>query len=389
MEQFRKLKQWFSEKFQHDSLIYRIVDKTYHWLSSIKYDLTHSSSVKNAKQRRHFAKQVKNAIKIINEQYKDSEYIALYNPTWLGVANSTKGLFTNTVPLEQVFGRLKIRAVAKAIIKANIKTIIFSQIVDGWVDVLKKVKKSNPNVKIKVIWHANNFEVMSDYTWDLNKKVLKLYDEKYIDEFAFVKKSMVEFYNRAGYKARYLTNNVHLDESQMKSNKQTDFNRIQVGVYNANSRELKNVYNQLCAVKLIDGAIADIVPTNEQITKFAKMINLEHTSLPDYIDTKDLLNRCIENDINSYITFTECSPMVPLESFEAGVPCLVGSNNDYFQNSKLKSYVVVEREDDPVYIKDKMIECLKNKEEVMELYKQWKEQYDEDCKRYVKEFIED
>ncbi len=389
MEQFRKFKRWFNEKFQHDSLIYRIVSKAYHSISRVKYDLTHSTSVRNAKQRKHFSKQVKNAIKIINERYKDAEYIALYNPTWLGVANSTKGLFENIVPLEQVFGRMKIKSVANTLIKANIKTIIFSQIVDGWVDILKEVKKSNPNVKIKVIWHANNFEVMSDYTWNLNKKVLKLYDEKFIDEFAFVKKSMVEFYNNVGYKSKYLTNNVHLDENQAKSSKKVDFNNIRVGIYNANSRELKNVFNQLCAINLIDGAKADIVPINEAITKFADLINLEYSSLPDYINTKDLINRCIENDINSYITFTECSPMVPLESFEAGVPCLLGSNNDYFQNSKLRSYVVIEREDDPLYIKDKIIECLKNKEEIMELYKNWKKQYDEDCKRYVKEFIED
>ena len=389
MEKFRQLKRWLSEHLNHNSIIYKIIYKSYHKVSSIKYDITNTKSSKNWKQKIHYKKQVYNAINIINNNYVNAEYIALYNPTWLGVANSTKGLFSNAVPLEQVLGRRKIAKISKAILKANIKTIIFSQIVDGWTDILRYIKKKNPNLKIKVIWHANNFEVISDYTWDLNKKVLKLYDDKFIDEFAFVKKNMVEFYNKAGYKAVYLTNNVHINETINKTEETSDSNYLKIGIYNANSRELKNIYNQLAAIRLLKGAKVDIVPANADIIKFANIMKLEFTHLMDYIDTKDLLRRLKSNDINIYITFTECSPMVPLESFEIGVPCLIGNNNDYFQNSELRKYVVVDREDDPVYIKEKIINCIENKDKILEMYKDWKKQYDKDCEEYVKAFIKD
>lgn len=381
----KKLKQYVKSILNKDSFIYRAIRKIYHTLSTLKYKIVNYT--KDKKQKKYYTEQVNKAVKIINKKYKNAEYIVLYNPTWLGVANSTKGLFKNIVPLEQVFGRKNIRKISRAILEADIKQVIFSQIVDGWTDVLKYIKDNNKNITIKVIWHANNYEVLSDYTWQLNKNVINLYDKNYINRFAFVKKNMVEFYNKVGYKASYITNNVNTTGINKYETKKTNLENIRIGVYNANSRELKNAYTQLSAIKFIDNAKADIVPTNDAILKFVNVINLEYTSLPDYIPTKELLERCQENDINLYITYTECSPMFPLESFDVGVPCLVGNNNDYFRDAELGKYVVVDREDDAEYISKKIIECLKNKEKVMNLYRTWKEQYDKKCKEYVEEFI--
>ena len=93
------------------------------------------------------------------------------------------------------------------------------------------------------------------------------------------------------------------------------------------------------------------------------------------------------NDINIYATFTECSPMFPMESFEVGVPCLIGNNNDYFQGSKLREYVCVNREDDPKEMYNKIVKVLENKEEVMNLYKKWKLNFDLENNKEVERFI--
>lgn len=380
-----KLKQLIKSCLKQESFIYKAIRKIYHILSTLKYKVVNCK--KEKQERKVYNKQLNDAIKIIKEKYENAEYIVLYNPTWLGVANSTKGLFENIVPLQQVFGRKNVKKISNAILQSNIKQVIFSQIVDGWTDVLKNIKDKNKDIIIKVIWHANNYEVLSDYTWQLNKNVLELYNKEYINCFAFVKKNMAEFYKEAGYRTSYITNNVNTTGIQKKLTKKVDFNNIKVGVYNANSRELKNAYTQLSAIKYTENATADIVPTNEAILKFASIIKLKYTSLPDYIPTKTLLERCQENDINLYITYTECSPMFPLESFEVGVPCLVGNNNDYFQDTELGKYVIIDREDDAEYISKKIMKCLENKEEIMKLYNEWKKQYDKKCKKYVKEFI--
>ena len=99
------------------------------------------------------------------------------------------------------------------------------------------------------------------------------------------------------------------------------------------------------------------------------------------------MKRIQKNSVNIYPTFTENAPMFPLESFEMGVPCLLGNNNDYFVGTKLGEYVILESEDDAEYIKERIENVLKNREEVMELYRQWKKDFDKKCEELVEEFI--
>ena len=378
----QKLKNFVKRFIKKDSLIYKIIRKIYHILSTTKYKITNSKKIKE--QNKHYSKQVEKAQEEL-KKYNNKEYIVFYNPTWLGVANSTKGLFENIVPLEQVFGKKNVKKIAKAVVENNIKSVIFSQIVDGWVDVIKLIKDLNTSIKIKVIWHGNCYEFFSDYTWNLNKEIMNLYKQEKVDSLAFVRSTMYEFYKKMGFKSYYLQNNVHLDNIEKIQKEKGQ--KTKIGIYNADTRELKNIYTALSSMKLVPNAIADVVPINEGAKKFTNILNLETTSINEYIPTQDLLRRIQENDINIYPTFTENAPMFPLESFEVGVPCLLGNNNDYFLGTKLGEYVILTKEDDPEYIKEKIINCLEHKEEIMNLYKEWKKEFDIKCENLVKKFI--
>jgi len=366
-----------------DTLIYKVFRKIYHILSTAKYKITNHRKIKA--QRKYYNEQATKSVSIIN-QYKEADYIVFYNPTWLGVANSTKGLFKNIIPLEHVYKKKIINNIASEIAKNDIKSVIFSQVCDGWIDILKQVKKINENIKIKVIWHGNCYEFFSDFTWILNKEVMQLYKKNKIDSFAFVRTTMYEFYKKAGFKSFYLQNNVHLENIEKIKEKSKDKNK-KVGIYNADSRELKNIYTSLSAIKLLEDGVADVVPINDGAKKFAKILKLKVTSVNDYIPTEELLKRIQQNEVNIYPTFTENAPMFPLESFEMGVPCLLGNNNDYFVNTKLGEYIILTKEDDPEYIKDKIVNCIENKEEIIRLYKEWKKEFDIKCENLVNEFI--
>lgn len=380
----QKLKNFIKRFIKKDGFLYRVIKKIYHTLSVAKYKITNNKKLKE--EQKHFSEQVSNAVEVI-KTYKDEDYIVLYNPTWLGVANSSKGLFKNIVPLEHVYKTKDIKKIVHAVNGNSIKSVIFSQVCDGWIDIIKELKRENSKILTKVIWHGNCYEFFSDFTWNLNKEVMQLYKEKKIDSFAFVRSTMYEFYKRAGYKSFYLQNNVHLDN--IKKVKKEENSKIRLGIYNADSRELKNIYTALSAMKLVPNSIADVVPINEGAKKFTYILNLETTSVDDYIPTEELLKRIQQNDVNIYPTFTENAPMFPLESFEVGVPCLLGNNNDYFVGTKLGEYVILTREDDPEYIKERILNCIAHKEEIMNLYKQWKRDFDKKCEQLVKIFVND
>ena len=363
--------------------MYRILRKLYGVLSHMKYKMMHAKEIRQTKREYHNKAQT--SIEKI-ASYRQKDYIVFYNPTWLGVAASTIGLFENIVPLEHIYDKKDIRKIANIIVENRIKSVIFSQICAGWTDTIEQLKKINPKIVIKVIWHGNCYEYFSDFTWNLNKKVMNLYKQGKVDCFAFVRSTMYEFYKKLGMKSYYLQNNVHknrIEEIQHDENE-----KIKIGIYNADTRELKNIYTALSAMKLVPNAVADVVPINKGAKEFADMIQLEVTSIDDYIPNEELMKRIQKNSINIYPTFTENAPMFPLESFEMGVPCLLGNNNDYFVGTKLGEYVILKREDDAKYIKDKIIEVLEHKKEVMELYVAWKKEFDMKCENLVKDFIE-
>ena len=95
------------------------------------------------------------------------------------------------------------------------------------------------------------------------------------------------------------------------------------------------------------------------------------------------------NTVNLYVTFTECSPMIPLESFELGVPCIIGNNTDFFKNSELEELVVVKEEDSIDEIYEKINIAIENKDKIMKLYIEWKKEYIEEVRRLKEEFLND
>lgn len=378
----KKIKNIVSKYINSNSFLYKVLKKTYHKISDFKFIITRK--LKNIYSKFSY-KNTKEINKVIKEFNKlNNKYVTFYNPTWLGVANSTKGLFKYNIAMEGIYSIYGIKKLARVIANSKIKIIVFSQLCDGWPELIEEIHKKNPNKKIKVLWHANNFEVLSTYTWNLNKRVIELYRKNYIDSFAFVKETMTNFYNKSGIKSFRLINNIKSIENKEKNIK--TFKRI--GVYNSHSRELKNIYTQILSVSLMKGYSLDIVPSTEEINKYSELMNIKYESINKFISTEELMDRIKNNEINIYPTFTECAPMFPLESFEHGVPCLIGSNNDYFISSpELRKFVTVEREDDPVYIKNKIIEVIKNKDKVMKLYREWKKSFDREVEKLVEDFI--
>ena len=130
----QKLKNLVKRFIKKDGFLYKGISKIYHSLSTMKYKITNRREIKE--KNKYYDSQVNRAVEILNG-YHQSEYVVFYNPTWLGVAASTKGLFKNNVPLEQVFGIKNVQKVAKAVVDNQIKTAIFSQIVDGWTQVIE------------------------------------------------------------------------------------------------------------------------------------------------------------------------------------------------------------------------------------------------------------
>jgi len=89
----------------------------------------------------------------------------------------------------------------------------------------------------------------------------------------------------------------------------------------------------------------------------------------DPLPQSQMFNRMRKTGLTLYVTVSECSPMVPLESFALGVPCLVGPSSHIFRSHDLlREALVVKNPHSPAEIAEKMAWALGHQEELFEAY---------------------
>ena len=334
-----------------------------------------------------YLKHIQDAYDII-PNYK-GDYIIFHNPEWFGVTSATIELFNNRVPCGEILRKKDVSRIGDQILNNNITQVIFSAMCIGWGDLAKYLKSKNDSIKIKVFWHGNHSQVSEPYGWARNLELIDMHKQGIIDVFGTCKKSLMDFYINEGIKAAFITNKVDISDDIKKSIKKTKNKKIRIGLYAAKSDDWrKNMFAQIAAVSLLDNAVLDMVPLNEYALKFANILGLEVDGIKSSIPREDLIKRLANNDLNLYVTFSECSPMLPLESFEVGVPCLTGNNHHYFVGDELEKYLVVNNEESAIEIKDKIMKCLDNKEEVLKLISKWSSKNKVDSKNDVKHFLD-
>lgn len=323
-------------------------------------------------------------------EYKDSEYIIIHNPCWLGVTSATKELFTNLLPLEELYNKEDIERLANKICNSNIKQVIFSAFNNGWDKLSRQIKQNNSNMKIKIFWHGSNSQVIDEQNWNTNVMALNLQKEGIVDVFATCKESLLKFYEYHGYKTFFLKNTVVLDEgikSKVKKIEKCNDDNVKIGMYSANMDWRKNMFNQLAASSLIKNSKIYSIPLNFDAEVFCSKVDQDITGIKKSVAREELLIQMANNDINLYVTFSECAPMLPIESMEVGTLCITGDNHHYFKNTPLEEYLVVKREDDVIAIANKIKYALANKEQIFKLYKEWKKNYDIESIESVEEFL--
>ena len=320
------------------------------------------------------------------EQLNNPKYVVFYNKNWLGTQNATKELFENTIGIEELHNDNLINDIAEEIILKKINLVIFSAFSYGWDKLVKILKEKKSEIKIKIIWHGSPAMNVEPYDWEMFEMIFRLYDCKLIHSIGFVKKSMYDFYKLKGYNVELLLNTVHLPNISISTKKNNT--TLNIGLYASGDRWVKNFYNQLGAASLFENSNIDCIPINEKTLKTAKIFKTAISGLSTPISREKLLERMAKNDINFYVTFSECAPLIPLESLELGVPCITAHNHHYWEGTELEKYLIVNENDDIIKIHNQAKYCLENKEKILNLYKKWKKEYDKESKKSVERFLE-
>lgn len=203
------------------------------------------------------------------------------------------------------------------------------------------------------------------------------------------KRSLLDFYNSQSFRTRFITNSVNIDNNKNGVTPNEKKDAIRIGLYAARCADWrKNMYSQIAAVSQMENVVLDIIPLEQSAKKFAKLLNVTVTGENKNLSREKLMRRMSKNDVNLYISFSECAPMVPLESLEMGVPCIIGNNCHYFKESNLAEFLIVNDEANVLEIKEKIEKVLNNHDYIINLYKNFKKENTEQKEIQVSEFIE-
>ena len=322
---------------------------------------------------------------IENNIEEGKKHLVFYNKYWLGVTSATKELFGNLVDCGELYRKEDIRLIGDAILNSNINQVIFSSFAIGWKDLVIYLKNKKPQMKIKTYWHGSHSQILDSYGWERNIEIIQLHKKGVIDVMATCKESLLNFYKKENYNAQFLTNKVSIDVEPLNNKSSKN---IRVGLYAAKCDDWrKNMYTQMAAVSLIENAVIDMVPLNDSAKEFAKVLGVKIEGLENPLERKELLKRMSNNNINLYVTYSECAPMLPLESMEMNVVCITGNNHHYFKNTQLEKYLVVNNEEDPIEIKEKILLGIKDEKKIIKLYKKYSESNIKDAKIRVDKFL--
>lgn len=326
----------------------------------------------------------------LKEEDKAPEYLIVHNPRWLGVTSATKELFENYLPMQEVFLNSNVDKIVSKIVELNPNQVIFSAFNYGWDKIATKIRQLAPQIKLKSFWHGSHSQVIEEINWGTNLMVINLHKAGIIDVMGTCKASLVEFYKSQGYVTAFLKNTVRLTDdvkAEIAKVKREDNGKLKFGLYSASTDWRKNTFNQVMAASSFENAELEVVPLKYELKKLAYYNELKIVGSQSHLKREDLLVQMAKRDVVLYVTFSECAPMLPIEALEAGAICIMGHNHHYFQGTRLHDLLVVEREDDLIDIENKIKYALEHKDEIFELYKEWKKQNDSESAQSVVDFL--
>jgi len=137
----------------------------------------------------------------------------------------------------------------------------------------------------------------------------------------------------------------------------------------------KNPFPQLLAIGSLSGC--ELI-TNLHIEKNISWVteNIKLTALAENLNNKRFIRLLARLHVVSYVTNTECSPMIALEAASVGTPCIVGpAGNIYKGFPELESYLVEKEVDNPTSIKNRLILVRDNYNEIKSLLEVFVSEY--------------
>jgi len=323
----------------------------------------------------------------------DRRTLVIYCPRWVGISSSTRALFEHAYPVPdradvapQEVDDASLRRYAAVIAETGIDQLVVSGGDEVHLRLVRLVRRKLPRLRVDLLWHGSYVQFSEYHEWELMQKWIDAARAGEVQSIGTVKKGMERFFLGLGIKSRLVLNFV---PGTPMSPPAIDGQERRVGTWVSKTTYRKIPHAMLSALAMLPNCRLHAAGLDDSARKLVQYLGIRVGVMhPGPLPHDDLMQAMRETHASLYVTFSECCPMLPLESMMVGVPCLIGPTSHLFEDHPyLFERLVVPFPDRADIIADFLERALGERDRIITEYREYLPGYNEAARRSVAEFL--
>lgn len=263
--------------------------------------------------------------------------VALHVPRWKGVASSTLNLFEQRLPIPlnsatppETVTNADISRYARLLLATGARHFVISGGDLFFIQLIRAVHAVAPGVRFDLFWHSNWVQMGEPTDWAILRQWLAAWNDGLVTRIGIVKTGLDTFFRAHEVDAVFIPNVIMTNPDEIRPSVHDGA----VGIWLSGSSD----YRKLPHASLLALAQSRSHPLKASGLNYVARRLIDTLKLPvrkvwvNPIPRAQLYREMADTAATLYVTLSECSPMLPLESFALGVPCLVGPSSHLFRD---------------------------------------------------------
>jgi glycosyltransferase involved in cell wall biosynthesis len=264
--------------------------------------------------------------------------IAVYTPIWTGVAASTRALFEHAMPLPFFLHQYPEEVTSDELDEyVEIMRALAPQrlVLSGagrlhW-NFLARYKAACPQTRVEIISHSSQQHFAEEHHRREFMMWLPAYHAGLVDKIWVLKHGLDAVLRSQGIQSEAIEN--CLPQKARSPRKLRNRGTVRVGIWSVGNNWQKNLISQFLAFAGDRRVEICHTSTDPVLTSLLGAFGVPNMRVNDGpLPHAQMLSWLAKMDINLYVTLSECSPMLPLESISLGVPVVVGPTTTFFDD---------------------------------------------------------
>lgn len=313
--------------------------------------------------------------------------VAVVEPAWRGIYSSTCHLFPVVLPVKDALSRRSAAHVAELLIESGATKVVISGFPLSYVHLIDALRHAPRRIEVYGLWHGSFVQSNEGYNWRSFVKLKELAACGAIRKVGFVKTGMADVFNRLNIPASFVLNAI---DQLPPGPSQPLPGGPHLGLWAVRlARWRKLPYAMLAATTELPHAMVHVSGADDRVAEFVRELQINAQVKMGAVPQHELPREMAKMHLNLYVTFSECCPMVPMESLAVGAPCLLGPNSHLFEDDPyLHRRLVVPYPDRHEVIAHYIRGALEERDEIVAAYRRWLPGYVEQSKQSVTKMLD-